>query len=33
MLWKISWWTVAILAIVFVAFMVYRGLQIQGNYR
>jgi hypothetical protein len=33
MLWKISWWAVAILVIVFVGFMVYRGLQIQGNYR
>ena len=25
MLWKISWWVIAILAIVFVGYLIYRG--------
>jgi hypothetical protein len=28
---KIIWWAVGILAIVFLGFLIYRGLQIQGT--
>jgi hypothetical protein len=31
MAWKLARWTIAILAIVFLGFLIYRGLQIQGN--
>jgi hypothetical protein len=32
MLWKISWWAIAIIAVAGVAFLTYRGLQIRGHY-
>ena len=28
MLWKISWWVVAIVLIVFVGFLIYRAFQV-----
>jgi hypothetical protein len=31
MAWKLARWTIAILAIVLLGFLIYRGLQIQGN--
>jgi len=31
MLWKISWWVVAILAIVFLGFLMYRAFQITAG--
>jgi hypothetical protein len=31
MMWKIVRWVAAILAIAFLGFLIYRGLQIQGN--
>lgn len=29
MLWKISWWMVTIVVIVFLGFIIYRALQLQ----
>ncbi len=31
MLFKIFWWAVAIVVIVFLGYVIYRGLQIQGS--
>ena len=30
-MWKIFWWAVAIVVIVFLGYVLYRGFQIQGS--
>jgi hypothetical protein len=32
MLWKISWWTAAIVLIAFLGYLAYRGLQVRTRY-